>query len=80
MGMTNTVCELKKSMNDTMNVLKRKLGEEMFDCEVEPELFEMMRGLFHMCDLSMELMEQQAKTIEGIDEKLDKLLERKDEA
>lgn len=78
MKMTDTVRELKKDMNNMMDLCKRKLGAEVFDGDaVDPEVIEMMRSLFHMCDLSMKLVEQQAETIERMDDKLDKLLAKK---
>ena len=82
MGMTNTVRELKDSMGNVMDVVKRKLGEQIFDDDdvMDIEFYELMRSVFHMCDLAMVLLEQQAMTLEGIDGKLDKLLTRKDEA
>ena len=77
MGMTNTARELKKSMEDTMNVCKKKLCEEVLDDDcIDAETIELMRGMFKMCDLAMDLMVQQAETIEKMDEKLDKLLEK----
>jgi hypothetical protein len=77
MGMTNTVRELKKDMDEMMDEFKAKLGAEVFDNEfIDPELIKMMQKMFHMYDLSMKLMEQQADTIERMDEKLDKLLEK----
>lgn len=77
MGMTNTVRELKKDMGDMMDKCKAMLGKEMLDADsVEPEVIELTRKLFKVCDLSMTLMEQQAETIEKMDEKLDKLLEK----
>lgn len=77
MGMTNTVRELKKDMESMLEQCKAKIGKEMLDDDyIEPEAIEMMRKLFSVCDLSMKLMEQQAEIIEGIDNKLDKLLEK----
>ena len=77
MGMTNTARELKKSMEDMMNVCKRKLGEEMFDTDcVDVDCIELMRSMFKMCDLAMDLTVQQAETIEAMNEKVDKLLEK----
>ena len=76
MGMTNTVRELKKSMDDMMNVCKKKLGEEVFENDMfyDAETVELMRNMFKMCDLATDLMVQQAETIERMDSKLDKLL------
>ena len=78
MAMTNTVRELKNTMEDMMDVCKRKLGEEVFEDDefYDAESIEMMRSMFKMCDLAMDLMVQQAETIERMDEKLDKLLEK----
>ena len=81
MDMMNTVRDLKQSYGDMMNVCKKKLGEEVFDDNnvMDIEFFEMMRGMFRMGDLAMQLVEQQAQTIQEMNNKLDKLLERKDE-
>ena len=78
MAMINTVRELKKNMEDMVNVCKCKLGEEVFKNEefYDTETFELMRSMFKMCDLSMQLMEEQALTIDGINNKLDILLEK----
>ena len=74
--MTETARELKKGMDDMMIVCKRKFGEMVFDGDVDTELVEFMRGMFNMCDLSMKLVEEQAQTIEAMNDKLDKLLAR----
>lgn len=78
MEMTNTARELKESVNKMMDLCKRKLGEEVFDDKsVDAETIELMRGMFHMCDLAMELTCKQAETIDEINGKLDKLLAAK---
>ena len=75
MTMTEKACELKKSMDETLDLCKRKLGEEMFDADdVDTEAIKLVRGIFHVCDLAMELTCKQAETIEEINSKLDKLL------
>lgn len=72
MGMTNTVRELKESMGNMKNIIKRKLCEEMVNADsIDTELVELTKDLFKMCDLSMTLMEQQAETMERMDNKLD---------
>lgn len=75
MTMTEKACELKKSMSETLDLCKRKLGEEMINADdVDIEAIELVRGLFHVCDLAMELTCKQAETIEEMNGKLDKLL------
>ena len=74
MAMMNTVRELRTSVDGMMDVCKRKLGEEMFDDSIDIELVECMRGMFKMCDLAMQFVEEQAETINDMNDKLDKLL------
>lgn len=77
MGMTNTARELKKNMEDMMDVCKKKLGGELLDDDyVDAEAIEFMRSMFKMCDVAMELMVQQAETLDAMNEKLDKLVEK----
>jgi hypothetical protein len=78
MELTNTACELKESVKNMMELCKRKLGEEVIDDDdIDAETIEMMRGMFHMCDLAMKLTCEQAGAIEEMNRKLDKLLETK---
>lgn len=71
MIMTNTVRELKESMDNMKNIVKRKLCEEMVNADsIDTELVELTQDLFKMCDLSMKLMKQQAETMERMDDKL----------
>lgn len=66
-----------------VNVIKETLWN-CFGCEafenMNAEEFELMQKLFKTVNLSMEIVEEQAKTIENINEKLDKLLAMKDRA
>jgi hypothetical protein len=76
MGMTSIVYEMKENMNHIMTAFKRKLGEEMFNADgIDTELVELTQGLFKMCDLSMKLMEQQAETMERMDDKLNTIVD-----
>ena len=78
MAMTNTARELKENVNNMMELCKRKLGEEVFgDESFDADAFELMSGMFRMCDLAMKLVCEQAETIDEINNKLDKLLETK---
>jgi hypothetical protein len=78
MELTKTACELKESANRTMELIKHKLGEEVIDDDnIDAETLEMMRDMFHMCDLAMKLTCEQADAIEEMNRKLDKLLETK---
>lgn len=77
MAMTNTVRELNESANKMLEVCKRKLGEELFDDNIDAETVEVMRDMFRMCDAAMKLVREQAETIDEINLKLDKLLATK---
>ena len=77
MDMICTVNELKKTMDVSMERLKNKLKDEVFEDNLEPEAIELAKDLFHMCDLAMKLVEQQAIMIQGMDAKLDALLATK---
>ena len=77
MDMIKTVNELTEGMNSMMELIKRKAAESMFEDEsFDADIVELMRGLTRMSDLSMVLVKQQAETIQEINNKLDKLLEK----
>lgn len=75
MTMVETARELKVRMDTTMNIAKRKIGEEMFDAgSIEPELFELLINMFQMCTLYGKLVEEQAEIINEMNNKLDRLV------
>jgi hypothetical protein len=78
MELTMTAYELKKNAKDMIELYKKKIGEEVIDDEcVDAETLGLIRGIFNMCDLAMELTCEQAEAIDEINRKLDKLLETK---
>lgn len=60
-------------VNELKETMFNKFGAELFD-SMNGEEFELIQKCFRLVDLSMEIVEEQAKTIQKIDEKLDKLL------
>jgi stress response protein YsnF len=78
MDMVYIARELKENADRTMELCKRKLGEEVFDNDdIDTELVELMRGVFRICDLATQLTCEQANAMNEINRKLDKLLETK---
>lgn len=78
MELTKTACELKETAKNAMELIKRKLGEEVIDNDgIDAETLEIMRGMFHMCDLATKLTCEQAEIMDEMNRKLDKLLETK---
>lgn len=55
----------------------KEFGSDIFDSMSEQE-FALFKKLFNIMDVSMEVIEEQATVIQRIDEKLDKLLAKKD--
>lgn len=76
MKMTDTVREMKESVDKIVGVCKQKIAEEMFEDDMDIEFYGVMRDMFKMLDLSMTLMQQQAEAIQEMNDKLDKLLEK----
>ena len=77
MDMIKTVNELTEGMNSMMELIKRKAAESLFEAKrFDADVVELMRGLTHMSDLSMRLVKEQTTTIQEINNKLDKLLEK----
>lgn len=77
MDMIKTVNELTEGMNSMMELIKRKTAESLFEDEsFDADIVELMRGLTRMSDLSMRLVKEQTTTIQEINNKLDKLLEK----
>lgn len=76
MDMIATVNEFEKCVNITMEKAKAKLKDELFEDSFDSDGLDFVKDLFHMCDLAMRLVKEQATTIQNINEKLDKLLER----
>lgn len=59
--------------NELKEIMFNEFGAELFDT-MNGEQFELIQKCFKLVDLSIEIVEEQAKTIQKIDEKLDKLL------
>lgn len=81
MDLMETVKEFTETTDKVMNKCKKKLGETMFSeiCDADDETIELiglMADLLHLCDVSLKLVTKQAETIQEINEKMDKLLEK----
>ena len=76
MELKKTVIEFEKSVDTTMEKCKAKLGEMIFEDEFDIDTVEFIKDVFQLCDVSMRLVKEQANSIQEINEKLDKLLER----
>lgn len=64
-------------VNDVKEYMFKEFGSDIFDSMSERE-FALFKKLFNIIDVSMEVIEEQATVIQRIDEKLDKLLAKKD--
>lgn len=65
-------------VNDIKEYMFKEFGSDIFDSMSEQE-FALFKKLFNIMDVSMEVIEEQATVIQRIDEKLDKLLAKKEE-
>lgn len=64
-------------VNDIKKYMFKEFSSDIFDSMSEQE-FALFKKLFNIMDVSMEVIEEQATVIQRIDEKLDKLLVKKD--
>lgn len=64
-------------VNDIKEYMFKEFGSDIFDNMSEQE-FALFKKLFNIMDVSMEVIEEQARVIQRIDKKLDKLLANKD--
>ena len=80
MAMAETVRELNEVGAKLMKTAKQKLVEAAIEdvTSFDPEVYELMFDAFRLYDLSMKLVKEQAETMEEINNKLNKLLERKE--
>ena len=83
----NEAMEMKRNMQEVMELTKEVKSDlfKLIGCNVEdliedmdPETFKLMKNGLKLVELSMTLMQNQINVLAGIDEKLDKLLEKKD--
>lgn len=72
-----TVKEFEGIAGRTMEGFKKKAGEMVFEQEFDAETLGFMQDAFRMCELALKLVGQQARTIDEINGKLDKLLKSK---
>ena len=64
-------------INDVKEYMFKNFDSDIFDSMSEQE-FVLLKKLFNIMDISMEVIEEQATVIQRIDEKLDELLVKKD--
>jgi uncharacterized membrane protein len=69
-----TANEYAKGVNEMTEQFKKKFGELVFDEDVDADVLDLIKSMFGMIDVSTRLVVQQAKTIQEINDKLDKLL------
>lgn len=71
-----TANEYAKGVNEMTEQFKKKFGELVFDESVDSDTLNLIKSMFGMIDVSTRLVVQQAETIQEINKKLDKLLDR----
>ena len=76
--MERTYKEFEEAMNEVMSVCKAQLADLMFDGDMDEQAIAMLRAGFKLIDASKNLMKKQAETMDEMNEKLDKLLDRRD--
>lgn len=64
-------------VNDIKKYMFKEFGSDIFN-SMSGQEFALFKKLFNIMDVSMEVIEEQATVIQRIDEKLDKLLAKKD--
>ena len=68
--------EFVTTVNETMDGIKAIAGKAVFDEDMEPEYVDMMKNLFKLTDVSLQLVAAQSYALQEANEKLDKLLEK----
>lgn len=69
--------QLIEETNELKELCVKKLGSEMFNY-MDEDSFLLYKKTFQLMSTSMDAMIEQAKMIESINEKLNKLLDKKD--
>ena len=75
--LTNKTNQLIEEVNGLPESYMKMIGQETFNY-MDENTFGLLKKLFDLTNTSMEVMKEQAKVIENIDKKLDKLLKRKE--
>ena len=75
--LVNKTNQLIEEVNEFKNSYMKMFGSEMFD-HMDEKTFVLFKNLFNLLNTSMEMIKEQANVIENVDNKLDKLLERKE--
>lgn len=80
MKLSFTVKEFVEGMEKMTETCKKQFGAMLLDEEcLTGEQFELFQSMFGMIDVSTRLVRDQANTIQEINDKLDKLLEKSEE-
>lgn len=77
--MRMTVKEFEEIAGRTMEGFKKAAGEMVLEEDFDTTKLELMKDAFRMCELALKLVSQQARTIDEINGKMDKLLKSKGE-
>ena len=75
--LVNKTNQLIEEVNELKDSFMTMIGSEMLESMDESE-FVMFKKMFNLMNTSMEVVKEQAEVIESINEKLDKLLARKE--
>ena len=71
--LTDKTNEIIKEANELKEYFIKEIAVDMFD-DMETEELAIMKKCFKLMDRSMELAVEQAKVMDGLNDKLDKLL------
>lgn len=72
--LTDYVNEYEQKMEKTQSALKKQFGEFALDEDFNGEQFELLKSAFEMIQAANKLVCAQAKVIQEMDKKLDKLM------
>ena len=72
--LSETTVKFEEEVNELTKEFMREFATDVFD--MDEREFECMKKLFGLLNTSMELVKEQANTIDQINNKLDRLLEK----
>lgn len=76
MDLIKAVNEYTEGVEKMTEECKKMIGVMVLEEDFEPEHLNMLQNMFGMIEVSNRLVVEQAKTIQEINEKLDKLLDK----
>lgn len=72
--MMEAMKKFEDAVNEVMDLCKGELGKMMFDEDIDDTSLRAMRMCFNLIDASMNLLKEQTKMMNEMNEKLDKLM------